>query len=59
MKSRPRLWVIIEMLTIMSGMFGVFLRLEFRAGYMRAWLAAPDEAARAAVQEYTRNDLVI
>lgn len=37
----------IELLTIITGLFGVVLRLELRHGYMRAWIAARDEAARA------------
>jgi len=37
----------IELLTIITGLFGVVLRLELRHGYMRAWIAAPDDPARA------------
>ncbi|MDQ2804356.1 MAG: oligosaccharide flippase family protein, partial [Pseudomonadota bacterium] len=37
----------IEILTIITGLFGVVLRLELRHGYMRAWIAAADDASRA------------
>ncbi len=39
----------IELLTIITGLFGVVLRLELRHGYMRAWIAAADDPARAAL----------
>lgn len=37
----------IALLTIITGLFSVVLQLELRHGYMRAWIAAPDDPARA------------
>ena len=42
----PRDYGEIELLTMVTGLFGMVLRLELRAGYMRAWIQAPDEHAR-------------
>jgi O-antigen/teichoic acid export membrane protein len=39
----------IEILTVLTGLFGLALRLELRPGYMRAWLTAADTGARAAL----------
>jgi O-antigen/teichoic acid export membrane protein len=37
----------IELLTMVTGLLGLLLRMELRAGFMQAWLAAPDREARA------------
>jgi O-antigen/teichoic acid export membrane protein len=39
----------IEILMVLTGVFGLALRLELRPGYMRAWLTAADTGARAAL----------
>ena len=48
----------IELLTIITGLFGVVLRLELRHGYMRAWIVAEDDPARAALFRVSLGVLV-
>jgi O-antigen/teichoic acid export membrane protein len=37
----------IELLAIATGLFSLVLKLELGAGYLRAWIGAPDDRARA------------
>jgi O-antigen/teichoic acid export membrane protein len=39
----------IELLSMATGLFGLVLGLDLRAGYMRAWIKAPDASDRAAL----------
>src|SRR5271165_1716972 len=39
----------IALLTMMTGLFSLVLRLELRAGFMRAYVGAADATARAAL----------
>lgn len=39
----------VELLTIATGLFTLVLKLELGAGYLRAWVGAPDDATRWAL----------
>ncbi len=43
----PRDYGEIDVLTIATGAVGLIFSLELRQGYIRAWIAAPDRAAKA------------